>query len=46
MSYGELGIELNKSDNFFIMDIPRGTAGYVIDLCLGGGDLKDFMGYY
>jgi len=41
-----MGIELNKSNNPSIMDTLRGTARQIMDLCLGGGDLKDLMGYY
>ena len=41
-----MGIKLNRSDNPSIIDILWGTAGQVADLCPGGGNLKDLMGYY
>ena len=46
MSYGELGIKLNKGNNLFTTDTPQRTARHVIDSCLRGGDFEDFMGYY
>ena len=42
----KLGIKLNKGDNFSIIDTPQGTTRQIIDLCLGGGNFKDLMGYY
>ena len=44
--YGKMGIELNIDDDPSTMDTPWGTTRQVTDLCLGGGDLEDFMGYY
>ena len=44
--YSELGIKLSKSNNPFITDTLQETAGHIANLCLGGGDLEDLMGYY
>ena len=41
-----MGIELKRSNDLFIIDILWGTAGQVMDLFLGGGNLKDLIGYY
>ncbi len=41
-----MGIELNKNDDPFTTDTLQRTARQVINLCLKGGDLKDFIGYY
>ena len=38
-----MGIEPNIGDNPFIIDTLQGTAGQIADLCLGGGDFKDFI---
>ena len=43
---GELGIELNKGNNPSTTNTLQGTTGQITDLCLGGGDLEDLMGYY
>ena len=44
--YGKLGIKLSKGDNLFITNTLWGTARHIIDLCLGGGNFEDFIGYY
>ena len=41
-----MGIEPNIGNNPSIMDTLWGTAGQAADLCLGGGDLEDFMGCF
>ena len=39
-------MEPNIGDNPFIIDTLWGTAGQAVDSCLGGGDIKDLMGYF
>ena len=41
-----MGIEPNIGDNLSIIDTLRGTARQAVDLCLGGGDIKDLIGYF
>ncbi len=41
-----MGIKPNISNNPSTIDTLWGTAGQAVDLCLGGGDIKDLTGCF
>ena len=41
-----MGIKLNIGNNPYTTDIPQRTVRQVIDILLGGGNLKDLIGYF
>jgi len=44
--YSKTGIEPSIGDNPSITDTLWGTAGQVMEILQGGGDLKDLMRYF